>query len=429
MKILLLISEMWNDKVYPNNNLTNWFSGFQGVEIATISGGSGKPYNDCCKKYFQITDKMMAKSILSRKKAGVELIADQNKDEAAISRPKKNKIHCESARLLRDMVWRFGRYDLTALKKFIDDFAPDIIFSQRMGSIKMCRLEKVVCSLTDAPIVAYTGDDEYSLKRLSFNPIFWLRRFWVRAWLKRQIPTYDIYYSMSEEQMSVYQRKFGVETKFLVKCGEFDAQRVHTTVNAPIVITYAGKLYCGRWKTLCLIADAIKSVNADGVKIVLNVYTGDKVSKKQRRKLDDGINSHLHGYVSAEELKKIYSESDIALHVESFGLRQRLITKYSFSTKIMDCLSCGCAAMAVCHNSQAGFRYLKENDVAFTADGKKEIDSMLKGIADNPQSVIDYAQKAYELGKEHHSRDKVQRDILNDFVSVVEKKKNENSAD
>ncbi len=37
MKILLLLSESWNDKTAPNNNMTNWFKDFSDVEIWTIS--------------------------------------------------------------------------------------------------------------------------------------------------------------------------------------------------------------------------------------------------------------------------------------------------------------------------------------------------------------------------------------------------------
>ena len=69
MRILVLSSEVWNDKINGNNVITNWFEGMQ-AEFANIYASPGEPFNQCCKKYFQITDLMMLKSILSGKNAG-----------------------------------------------------------------------------------------------------------------------------------------------------------------------------------------------------------------------------------------------------------------------------------------------------------------------------------------------------------------------
>lgn len=65
--------------------------------------------------------------------------------------------------MLRDFIWTHGRYDEVALKKFIDDFNPDIVFCPRYLSPKIMRLEKIVSTMTEAPFVAFTGDDDASL--------------------------------------------------------------------------------------------------------------------------------------------------------------------------------------------------------------------------------------------------------------------------
>lgn len=430
MKILLLISEMWNDKTYPNNNMTNWFTDFENADIATITLGAGNPYNGCCKKYFRVSDNMMLKSLFFGKKAGEIIEYDEfpnvKEENTGSVITKKKHIHLELVRLIRDIIWRYGRYDLNKLKTFINNFNPDIIFSQRYGSVKMCRLEKIVSSITDAPMVAYTGDDEYSLSRLTFNPIFWIRRLWTRSWLKRRIPNYKLYYSMSYNQMKFYSDKFGIETKLLVKCGNFDFNKVHTSVNKPVKIVYAGKLYCGRWKTLAMIADEIRKINSDGVKVILKIYTGDRISKKQNILLNDGFNSEIMGFVSAVELNNIYEKTDIALHVEGLGLKDRLITRHSFSTKIMDLLSSGCAVMAVCHSEQAGYEYLKNKDIALTADNRYMINALLNKISIDCDIITDYARKAFEFGVINHSRKKIQRDIYYDFQRVINKGCNEN---
>lgn len=67
MRILLITSEEWNDAVYGNNVLTNWFEGFD-AELAQIYCSPGLPYNNICSRYFQITDAQMVRSLYTVKK-------------------------------------------------------------------------------------------------------------------------------------------------------------------------------------------------------------------------------------------------------------------------------------------------------------------------------------------------------------------------
>lgn len=427
MKILLLISESWNDTLHPNNNMTNWFDGMGGIEIATVYASPSLPHNNCCSRYFQLTESMMVKSLLGRGPAGrsfeikstvksIKLVQEES------ARPYKlfKNLSNEFIRLIRDIIWKTGRINSMALDHFIKDFEPDIIFTQRKGSVKMCRIERMIKRMTQAPMVAYTGDDEYSLKQLSYSPIYWLRRLWVRHELKKNIPLYQIFYSMSEEQMAEFRRKFKSNTKFLVKCGVFDEMKIHRGCHHPIEITYAGKLYCNRWKTLKLLVECIAEFNRDSQRFRLNVYTRDKVNKHQNRILNDGYNSIIKGAVSANDLASVYAASDILLHVESFDRKNSLATKYSFSTKIMECLSSGCAIMAIGKANQAGCTYLKEQDAALVASSREEIMDILSSISADNMIIDQFARKAYDCGIKNHQRSLVQKQLLSDFKRVID---------
>ena len=221
--------------------------------------------------------------------------------------------------------------------------------------------------------------------------------------------------------MREFEKKFKVPTKFLVKCGSFDEEKIHRTVNSPIQLVYAGKLYCNRWKTLAMMADAVKIINEQtgNKKIVLNIYTRDAVTKKQDKLLNDGINSIIHGGVSAEELTRVYHRSDVALHIEGFDLKNRLLTKDSFSTKVMDCLSSGCAVLAVCADIHAAGQYLRAQDAAMVASSAKEISEILERISDDPRTVTKYAEKAYLCGVKNHERKNIQAMLRADLESAL----------
>ena len=430
MKILLLISETWNDTTHPNNNMTNWFLDMPDAEIYTISGGPGLPENKCCKNYFQVSDKMMAKSLFFGKRAGRVLRYEdypapesQDMGKEAIIYKNRTKLSFPLMRLIRSLIWRFGRYDERELEKFIKDFDPDVIFSQRMGSVKMCRMEKIVSKYTNAPIIAYTGDDEYSLKRISFWPSHWIHRFWTRAWIRKMAKKYSLYYMMSEKQMEEYKRAFKVETDFLVKCGEFSEEKTHNCVGKPIRMVYGGKLYCNRWKTLGMIAKVLREINEDEVKATLEIYTADPINKKIRRAVDDGVSSFIKGRVSAKELKEIYDRSDVILHVEGFDVNNRNLTRHSFSTKVMDCLSSGAATMAVAHEVHSALNYLRSNDIAITATSEDELRERLLSIVNDPDIILQYAKRANDFGKANHSREIIQKKLLADMQRVIDKSK------
>lgn len=104
---------------------------------------------------------MMLKSIISGKKAGKEVVwlqnTSQDKNSLAEEEPQKlyrflKSISGDWLRFLREVLWLWGKYDIEGMKKFIDEFQPDIIFSERMASCKMLRLEKIVSGISSAPL-------------------------------------------------------------------------------------------------------------------------------------------------------------------------------------------------------------------------------------------------------------------------------------
>lgn len=435
LKILIISDEVWSDKIHGNNVLSNWFDGFD-AEFANIYCSPGEPSNNCCKKYFQVTDTMMVKSIIKNKKAGNIKYYNQLPGSTSFKLINENIIELENKKLysrlksittetmraIRELIWIIGKYDIDKLDKFIKEFNPDIIFAPRLSTLKLLRLEQIVYEIAKVPIVAFTGDDEYSLRQLRFTPVYWIMRFIKRKKMRSIVPMYSLYYTHSEDQAKEYNQIFNIPTKNLLKCGVFTKEKTHSYVNKPIKIVYAGKLYCNRWKSLSEIGKALKIINKDEVKMTLEIYTKDKITRKQAKYLDDGRNIFIRGPVGQDDLKRIYSKSDILLHVESFDLKNRLLTRVSFSTKIIDCLASGCAVMAMCWEKHAGFKYLKKEDAAFMISDKKDIYSILKRITENPKLVTEYANKAVECGIKNHKKEFIQEMLYKDFESILKDK-------
>lgn len=427
MRILILSNEVWNDNINGNNVTTNWFKGME-AEIACIYTSSNEPLNACCKRYYQVTDRMMLKSIFKKTKAGKALpVREYNiesKNPIAEVEPKKlykmlKSVSGPFLRFVREMLWLCGRYDTLGMKSFINDFKPDVVFSERMATCKMLRLEKIVGTLTEAPMFAFTGDDEYSLKQLSFSPFFWINRFMIRKRLKENVKKYRIYYTLSEEQKHYYERAFGCKCKLLYKCGELEHEEKNNWTHEPIRLIYAGKLYCNRWKMLGDIANELREINKDSVKMVMDIYTKDRLTDRQMNLLNDGKSSFVQGGVEPNVLVEKYRQADIALHVEALDLKNRLLTRYSFSTKIIDCIFSGCAVMAYCWDKHSGLTYLKKQDAAICISNKDELHETIRLLVNRPEIINQYAKKAINCGNKYHNRIVVQRELLNDFKEGI----------
>lgn len=433
MKVLLITSEEWNDYIYCNGILTNWFTNFD-AEFAQIYTSPGLPNNKVCRKYFQIDERQMVKSVSLGYKAGheIEMPTSSAGEKFTMINPQKQGIYGFFKRLsmlmhspvmiLRDLIWMVGRYDTLALRKFVDDFNPDVVFCPQLGTPKMWRLERLVKSMTNAPFVAFTADDEASYRQYSLSPLFWLRRWYCHKELKRAVKMFSYYYMFSEEQAQDYTREYGIPASTLYKCGDFSSEFVKKPVGTPIRLVYAGRLYCNRWKTLAEIGKAMHEINIHGERIVLDIYTQDALTKEQCIALCPENSVYMKGSVTAQQLKEVYRNADIALHVESLDKKNRLATRVSFSTKIIDLMASTCAILAVCWERHCGYQYLRNNDAAFCVDDYSDILPTLRRIVDNPSLVQEYAQKAYDCGRKNHTCEKIQKQIKDKFEELIVKR-------
>lgn len=423
MRVLIISKEAWRNEQNGGNVLTNIFENFSG-DYAQIYCTDALPNNSICKSYYQMTDNMMVNNILHNKKVGKEIKYENYPYDTKAYVQKYNslkKCNLPIVPVLREIVWKIAKWDIDGIKNFVLDFNPDVIFAPCYGSHYMIKLTKIVKSFCDVPVISYISDDFYTNKQFNFSIIYWLNHFILRKHVSDVFKLYDLVYTMTNEQKSQCEKDFHANMKILRKVGNFDKKRLKTKVNNPIRFVYAGGIYLNRWKTLVSLAESIKKINKNGTKMGLDIYTTNEISPKVLNILNDNKNSFVHKAVSLEELKDIYSNSDIALHVEGFDIKNKMTVRLSFSTKIVDCLDSGCAVMAICDDKQAGFSYLKKNNAALCIDDKKNIYDCLLSIINNPQILIDYQKKAFDLGTLNHSKDIVIQNLKNDFEKVIGK--------
>lgn len=431
MRILIISQETWRNDTNGGNVLTNIFSDFD-AEFAQIFCSAGLPDNNICKKYFQMTDSMALRNII--KKVPMGRVITSNENEVPIIVRGDNEINrikrlgsYEFLRVAREMVWAFSDYRNEEMKEFILDFSPDVIFAPYYGVTYMLTLTDYVSALTKKPVISYISDDSYSLRQFNISIAFWINRFVIRRKTRKTWSNYSLIYTMTETQKE-FMSKLGKPMKILCKSGEFESKLESKSVGTPIRLIYGGGLYLNRWQTVLALAKAIKKLNVNKKRFVLDIYTNTVIPRRAEKILNDGVNCWVHPAIPYEKLQAEYKKSDIALHVESFSLKDRLNVRMSFSTKIVDCLNSGCAVMAICDKKQGGYVYLQENDAAICVDSLKDLERVLCGIYNDTSVINNYRLKAYECGRKNHLREDIISNLKRDFEVVIRRGHYEDSS-
>lgn len=446
LRVLIVTRESLRRDSNEGSVLISLFEGMP-VELAHICCKPEPPDNDLCRgRYFHLTDRMALEKLLKGRPMGAVVPArptpapGADAASGAGSAPKGAarqtpnapggaqaskrfydffRTHNWSAfYLLQDLLWALAGAQNPALDAFIDAFRPDLVFAPLTPYRYANRLQGQVARQAGVPAVTYLYDDIYSLKQLSFSPLYWLRRFAVRGSIRKNLPLYRFAYTMTEQQKAEYGRMLGIPMRVLRKSAP--QSRPPHQPHEGIRLIYAGGVYFGRDKTLARVADAVRGLRAEGLSLQLHIYTSSPLKRRMQARLNDGAASFVHPAVPGEALAGQYAQSDIALHVESFRKKDALATRLSFSTKIVDCLASGCAVLAICPQVNAGWQYLRDEGAALCVGAPGDIAGAVRALASDAALRGRLAQDARRCLDEKHAAQAIQKMLYGELSSLVE---------
>ncbi len=428
LRVLLITRECLRTDSNEGNLLINLFAG-QDMELANIYCKPGLPDTDLCgNRYFQLTDKMALQNLLRKTPMGNQVEPDSPKAESTQAAEKENKrfydffrshnwtlFHCA-----RELLWRLSDFKSEQLRRFVLDFAPDVIFAPLCYSRFVLAVHRYVIDLCKAPAVTYIYDDLYSFKQLSFSPLFWLNRFMQRGAIRRALPYYSYAYTMSEQQAAEFSKLHDIELKVLRKCAAVSCENQESKPRKEVRLIYAGGVYFGREKTLVKVADAVRKLRSEGEQVKLDIYTSSPLSRNDASRLNDNDGCRVLPAIPFDKLRDAYSSSDIALHVESFERRNALTTRLSFSTKIVDCLGSGCAVLAICPDFNTGWRYLRDEDAAICVSAPDDVEAAIRRLVSDESLRKSYAQKALNCAVKNHDASSIRANLANELETLAQ---------
>lgn len=436
MKVLVLTRAAWDDSNSTGNTMTNIFSGFSSDELANVYCREAPPNNKVCKLYYSISEKDLIKGLFSRKyNVGKKFYYDGLKNKSnfekisreehvySFFRKKRNVI----AFWVQDLLWRVGRWKNQDFDQFLLDYKPDVVFAGSFYTRHTHRLLWYIQEKTGAKVILFHFTDYMSVNWIS-SPLEKINRILLSNTIKKSAKKADLNYCISEKQQEEYSRKIGKKMKILYKGADFSSNNPKYSLNEEsdlIQIVYLGSIFNGRWKTLGILANAIKKINNEnfGLKFNLKIYSQYKPSKEAEESMTVEGASQFMGKIPTNEVPNVLKTSDIVLHVESFERKEKLSTRLSFSTKIVDLLKSGRCIMAIGWEKAASIDYLLKNNAAIVATEKGKIIEELYRVVKSPFIINEYSQKAWNCGKRNHQIHDIQNGLKKDIRNLVKVKR------
>ncbi|MBM6693275.1 hypothetical protein H9X87_00610 [Pseudoflavonifractor capillosus] len=417
-KVLVVSTNAWRDNT-GINTLIEFFKCWYPDRIAQIYTKSTLPQTTVCNKFFSISENAVMKSVIKRNimtgrevyNENINSIADNPSavEEQKIYSSYKGKVR-ELLSFCREIVWKFGKWKTAELDRFIDEFDADVMYIPIYPTIYMGRVQKYIISRTQKPVVSYLADDNYTYKSVHKDPLSLIHRHILRKYVKYIVEHSEKLMVIAPKQKEEYDRIFSVDSVVMTKGIDFESFEPYR-VGKPIKMVYTGKLIIGRWKSLAAIAEAFESINRDGIKIVLDIYTTDSLTDEQNRALNRNGCS-VKGALTLEQVKAVQKEADILVFVESLEKKFRHTARLSFSTKITDYLRSGKCIFAIGDKDIAPIDYFRRYDSAVTATSYEQIREKVTELVGTPDLVLEYAKKAYDCGVEHHERGRMNRVLI-----------------
>lgn len=431
-KVLIISDATWSNSNNIGNTYTNLFGGWDADNIAMIYARGDLPENGVCEKYFQIAESRIIRRFFDKSvKTGVEIKKDINTSEdRSIEKDVEDsrkiysffkKFRWNIFLMARNMLWRVGRWRTPELDDFIDSYNPDAVFALACEGSYINNIQQYVIRKSGKKAAIYFVDDIYSMRQFSLSPFYWANKLLSRVSIRKTTDMCEKVYTIVSDQKEEYDRCFGKSSEVINKGGKFEEPPERSELNYPLKLVYSGNISAvGRWETLAKVGKALDEINSGSEKAKLYISTTDPLDTKVKKAFDGCKSIEFMGKLPIEEVEDFQRGADILVHVEAFNLRDRLKTRLSFSTKLVDYFERGKCILAIGWEDSASILYLKEEDAAVVVDDIELLKSELENLISDPNRIEEYGKKGWELGRRKHSIEEIRNRLRIGILELSE---------
>ena len=394
-KLLIISNNCLSTHNANGRTLLNLVSGIEKSNIFQIYTSGELSSFDYCADFLRLTDKDIIKSWFFKKPQNNQSSPEEKTVDVNMG-SKKNAV----TMLLRDLVWdnsiTLKRYVLAWAQKK----APDAVLLQLGDNTLLIQLALSICKKLNLPLVTYNTENyyfkDYDFIKKEFKAGLFYRLYHYRFCRKfhKMMALEPTCLYNCEGLRELYDGVFGTQSTVIMPVTELIAEE-HSRQEG---VVYAGNLGVGRHKTLIEIAETLQQIDSG---LVLDVYGRANEQVEAAFREARGLNHH--GFVSYEDNLELIKNARLLIHVESFDPFFAEDTKFAFSTKLADYCATGNPMLVYAPEQSESYRYLAEEQAAFTCTKLQELEQVLKAALFDEQRRKDIVGRAVELSKKNNN--------------------------
>lgn len=268
------------------------------------------------------------------------------------------------------------------IKKKIDDFKPDVIYTLG-ASISSLKYSLKISKYLSIPVIIHFMDNWQ--ETLYTNTVFKIGRNKIKRLLKKVYKQTNENLTISKKMAIEYSRKWQKPHYSIMNVPTVSSFFVEPLINVnnEIIFTYAGGLHLQRWQGLLHISKILKKQsNLTFKKIKLKIFTDSFSIEAYKKMFDDSI-CEFYPRVSHKEIEKIYLESHVLVHIESFQEEIVKFTKFSISTKIPEYMAIGRPILLFAPQKIAVYELVEDSKSGFACYNEAQLEKAIFTLITN----------------------------------------------
>lgn len=292
----------------------------------------------------------------------------------------------------------------------ISQFKPDVIYS--LGSnVTTLKLVNELSEILEIPVVIHFMDNWAEHLQWDSNPLIKPYKRELQKQLLSCIKHSTNAIAISDSMAEHYNEILGLKMHTMMN--SVDIRKMECKAKeyiTPLRFVYAGGLHLERWQALKEVAMAINKSKTG----TLLIYSG---SAGQYRGAFEGLPVVFKNPVSHENIKSVYENADVLVHVEKADPQKLGFFKYSISTKIPEYLACGRPILFYGPRGMGLFEYLSDNQAALCATNEEELIKCMAFLK-NHSFMNEMIDNAKMLAREKHDAVLI-RERLKDAINYA----------
>lgn len=403
-RVLVLSNNSFSQTNSNGRTLGNLFNGWPKDCLAQFCLSTDGPNWDVCDNYCCVSDKAVFRSFLTLRSVNYSDLKDFcEKSDSAIKRNRIIRTPFKS--LVRHFMWTLGIWKGKTIKKWLNDFNPQIVVIQSGDTAFMHYLALKFAKQFNAKLVFFNTEGIYFMRHVFlpkgkfdflFFPIY--RRIYKRMYSRCMNRAVYAFY-LNKMLQQVNDEAFCVPSEVLYNSTSITpSHQKFDTLNPSFV--YFGNFGYDRTSALIIIAQTLQAIDEH---YHLDVYGRANDIVQNRLEQEKGIK--YHGFVSYEKIKEIIANSDILFHAESQDIKHAESLKFGFTTKIADCLASGKSFVLFSSPNIACAQYIIETGAGWHVSNVQELKEAIETIIHKPVERNNKIDISLKIAARNHNID------------------------